>query len=277
MGTGSLRRQAQLRHHRGDLVMVEIRGNVDTRLAKLDRRRIHAIVLAKAGLRRLGSDARITELLPPEVCLPAAGQGAIGIETRALDAEVTSAVSCLNHSDTWVAVESERAALAGLEGGCQVPIGAWARIGGSELVLDAAVFASDGSSSLRASGAAPTNQGRELGRKVAQELLDRFQMCARAVDTRLIHHVCDVQISRPRARSQGCRLDDHTPSNLVDASGVGELKMMDPAVHAIDHEIDPLAHFVARQSLANDAADDRLGRIAPMDGYWLAPRSPARP
>ena len=145
IGTGSLRRQAQLRSRRPDLQMGEIRGNVDTRLAKLDRGEFDAIVLAKAGLQRLGLAGRITELLSTEVCLPAAGQGAIGIEVRASDAEVQNAVAKLNHAETRMAVETERTVLARLEGGCQVPIGVWARIEGSELVVDACVLAPDGS------------------------------------------------------------------------------------------------------------------------------------
>lgn len=173
VGTGSLRRQAQLRARRPDLEMAEIRGNVDTRLAKLDRGEFDAIVLAKAGLQRLGLAGRITELLSTDICLPAAGQGAIGIETRAIDQSALSAVAILNHDETRVAVDAERTVLAGLEGGCQVPIGVWARIEGNELVVDACVLAADGSDSLRTRRSGPPQDAPRLARQVAEELLDR--------------------------------------------------------------------------------------------------------
>ena len=173
VGTGSLRRQAQLRARRPDLEMGEIRGNVDTRLAKLDRGEFDAIVLAKAGLQRLGLAGRITELLSTDICLPAAGQGAIGIEVRAGDENTLTAVGKLNHAETRVAVDTERTVLAGLEGGCQVPIGVWARMEGSDLVVDACVLAADGSDSLRARRAGPPQDAQTLARHVAEELLER--------------------------------------------------------------------------------------------------------
>jgi len=173
IGTGSLRRQAQLLARRPDLEMAEIRGNVDTRLAKLDRGEYDAIVLAKAGLQRLGLAGRITELLSTDICLPAAGQGAIGIEVRAGDESVLSAVAKLDHAETRVAVEAERTVLAALEGGCQVPIGVWARMEGSDLAIDACVLAADGSDSLRARRAGPPRDAQTLARQVAEELLAR--------------------------------------------------------------------------------------------------------
>jgi hydroxymethylbilane synthase len=173
VGTGSLRRQAQLRAGRPDLEMGEIRGNVDTRLAKLDRGEFDAIVLAKAGLHRLGLAGRITELLSTDICLPAAGQGAIGIETRAGDENTIRAVATLNHLETRVAVETERTVLAGLEGGCQVPIGVWARMEGHELVVDACVLAADGSDSLRTRRSGSLPDALALARQVTDELLDR--------------------------------------------------------------------------------------------------------
>src|ERR1700674_1047144 len=128
VGTSSLRRQAQLLHRRADLRMVEMRGNVDTRLAKVARGDCDAVVLAKAGLDRLGMAERITEVLSTDVCLPAAGQGAIGVETRLSDPAVQEAVAKLNHLETRIAVEAERTVLASLEGGCMLPLGVWARI-----------------------------------------------------------------------------------------------------------------------------------------------------
>jgi hydroxymethylbilane synthase len=173
IGTSSLRRQAQLRHYRSDLEMVDMRGNVDTRLAKLTQGDYDAIVLAKAGLDRLGKAEKITEILPPEICLPAAGQGAIGIESRTREDEISGPVSKLNHRPSQVAVEAERAVLAGLESGCQVPIGAWARIESGSLVIDACVLSADGSESIRERRAGSCENAQELGHSLAAALLDR--------------------------------------------------------------------------------------------------------
>jgi hydroxymethylbilane synthase len=176
VGTSSLRRQAQLRRHRGDLEMVEMRGNVDTRLAKLAQGDYHAIVLAKAGLERLGRADQISELLPPLICLPAAGQGAIGIEMREGD-EFSGAVRKLNHRESQAAVEAERAVLAGLESGCQVPLGVWAR-GESDgesrvLKIDACVLSVDGAEAVRETRAGSWENPRELGASVAAALIER--------------------------------------------------------------------------------------------------------
>ena len=173
IGTSSLRRQAQLRHYRGDLEMVDMRGNVDTRLAKLEHGDYDAIVLAKAGLDRLGRAGQISQIVEPEICLPAAGQGAIGIETRKRDEEIAAAVRKLNHRTSQVAVESERAVLASLEGGCQVPIGVWARMESGALRIDACVLSADGSESIRESRAGSHENAMELGRSVAATLLER--------------------------------------------------------------------------------------------------------
>jgi hydroxymethylbilane synthase len=173
IGTSSLRRQAQLRHFRSDLEMVDMRGNVDTRLAKLTQGDYDAIVLAKAGLDRLGKAESVTEILPPEICLPAAGQGAIGIEIRKRDAEISGSARKLNHHPSQLAVEAERAVLAGLESGCQVPIGVWTRIESGRLVIDACVLSADGSESIRERRAGACENAGELGRSVAAALLDR--------------------------------------------------------------------------------------------------------
>jgi hydroxymethylbilane synthase len=172
VGTSSLRRQAQLRHHRADLVMVEMRGNVDTRLAKLAQGDYHAIVLAKAGLERLGRSAAISELLPPAICLPAAGQGAVGIETRTGD-DFSGAVRNLNHRESQAAVEAERAVLAGLESGCQVPLGVWARGESGVLKLDACVLSVDGAEAVRETRAGSWENPRELGALAAAALIER--------------------------------------------------------------------------------------------------------
>ncbi len=171
VGTSSLRRQAQLRHHRPDLDLRELRGNVDTRLRKLERGDYDAIVLAKAGLDRLGWSDRITEVIPTEVCLPAVGQGALGIESRADDPEVPDLLRQLDHRETRAAVTSERALLAELEGGCQVPMGAWARVEHSELVLEACVLSVDGADYIRKRVAGSPLEPEALGRALARSLV----------------------------------------------------------------------------------------------------------
>ncbi len=170
VGTSSLRRQSQLLHARCDLRMLELRGNVDTRIAKLRRGDYDAIVLAKAGLDRLGLSENITEVLPQEVSLPAAGQGAIGIETRASDADTLGVLRKLEDADTRAAVNAERAALAGLGGGCQVPIGAWGRIEGAKLLLDVAVLTPDGSQRLSEKDSGLPAEAEKIGARVAQKL-----------------------------------------------------------------------------------------------------------
>jgi hydroxymethylbilane synthase len=173
VGTSSLRRQAQLRHYRGDLEMHDIRGNVETRLAKLDRGDYDAIVLAKAGLDRLGFGERISETLHTDICLPAAGQGAIGIEARAGDEEVLRILAPVNHIETRIAVDAERAVLAGIEGGCQVPAGIWARIEAREFVIEACVLSADGGESVRVRRAGAPQRWEELAGETAAALLDR--------------------------------------------------------------------------------------------------------
>lgn len=172
VGTGSLRRQAQLRHARPDLAFLELRGNVDTRLQKLARGEYDAIVLAKAGLDRLGWSARITEVLPAELCLSAVGQGALAIEARAeADANLGAALAKLDHAATRAAVTAERALLRELEGGCQVPLGAWARIDNDELVLDACIVSVDGGDYIRKRAGGRPEDAEPIGRDLARELL----------------------------------------------------------------------------------------------------------
>jgi hydroxymethylbilane synthase len=173
IGTSSLRRQTQLRHYRRDFEMVDMRGNVDTRLAKLEQGDYDAIVLAKAGLDRLGRSEQISEVVPTEICLPAAGQGAIGIETRRRDSEFSAAVRKLNHPPSQLAVETERAVLTGLEGGCQVPIGVWARMESGSLRIDACVLSADGSESIRECRTGSLDKATEVGQSVAAALIER--------------------------------------------------------------------------------------------------------
>jgi hydroxymethylbilane synthase len=173
VGTSSLRRSSQLLYVRSDLQILEIRGNVDTRIEKLKRGDYDAIVLAKAGLDRLGLSANITEVLSTDVSLPAAGQGAIGIESRSDDAETLKILSQLNDVETRSGVEAERAALAGLEGGCQVSIGAWGRVEEGKLVLEVAVLSPDGTQRLREKSLGAISEAVTLGERVAAKMLEQ--------------------------------------------------------------------------------------------------------
>jgi hydroxymethylbilane synthase len=172
VGTSSLRRQAQLLHARPDLDVRELRGNVDTRLRKVESGEYDAIVLAKAGLDRLGWSNRISEVLSPEVCMPAVGQGALGVQARLKDAEIADALAPLDDFETRQSIVAERSLLGTLGGGCQVPLGAWARMERGELVLDAVVCSPDGSQHVRQRATAPADQARELGQRVAQLLIE---------------------------------------------------------------------------------------------------------
>jgi hydroxymethylbilane synthase len=170
VGTSSLRRQSQLLYVRRDLRVLELRGNVDTRIEKLKRGDYDAIVLAKAGLDRLGLSGNISEVLPQDVSLPAAGQGAIGIEARVGDAATLLALAPLEDAETRSAVTAERAALAGLGGGCQVPIGAWGRIENGKLLLDVAVLSQDGTQRMNEKDLGSPEQAEAIGKRIAQKL-----------------------------------------------------------------------------------------------------------
>jgi hydroxymethylbilane synthase len=172
VGTGSLRRQAQLRHIRPDLDVRDLRGNVDTRLRKVEAGEYDAVMLAKAGLDRLGWSHRISETLSPEVCMPAVGQGALGVECRASDANTISALENLDDAETRAAIVAERTLLSVLQGGCQVPLGAWARMERGELVLEACVCSIDGLQYVKQRDSAPPDQARALGERMAQLLID---------------------------------------------------------------------------------------------------------
>jgi len=173
VGTGSLRRQAQLRHLRPDLQVEEVRGNVDTRLRKLDEGQFEAIVLAEAGLQRLGLTERIQHVLSFDVMLPAVGQGALGIECRADDDNTLAALVPLNDRDTYAAVTAERALLEYLRGGCMAPVGALALIDAGRLRLQAVVLSADGAQRLAASDAAEMDDAEALGRRVAEALISQ--------------------------------------------------------------------------------------------------------
>jgi len=172
VGTSSLRRQAQLRHHRPDLDLRDLRGNVDTRLRKVDSGEYEAVVVAKAGLDRLGWSQKISETLSTDISLPAVGQGAIAIESRVKDQEAAEILGKLDDEETRTVIIAERSLLAALQGGCQVPLGAWARIERGELIMDAVVCSIDGSQYIRQKAVAPPGQAAELGQKMAQLLVD---------------------------------------------------------------------------------------------------------
>ena len=171
VGTASARRRAQLLAHRRDLNVRELRGNIDTRLRKLDGGDLDAIVLAEAGLHRLGLARRITQVFPRSIMLPAVGQGALGLETRSEDERTRSAVSPLHDMATFHAVVAERSLLRTLRGGCIAPIGAWARMEGELLKLDAVVLNSDGTEALFATSSGDAAQCEELGISTGNELL----------------------------------------------------------------------------------------------------------
>jgi hydroxymethylbilane synthase len=171
VGTGSRRRQSQLLHLRPDLAVADIRGNVDTRLQKLDAGEYDAIILAEAGLTRLGLADRITQRLAPAQMLPAVGQGALGIETRTDDETTIAAISVLNDAATAAAVMAERTLLSTLLGGCLAPVGAWARIDGQALLLDAVVLSTDGRQRIAAQLADEPIAAARIGQHVGEKLL----------------------------------------------------------------------------------------------------------
>ena len=172
VGTSSLRRQAQLRHLCADLDLRDLRGNVDTRLRKVESGEYDAIVVSKAGLDRLGFSQRISEVLSPEVCMPAVGQGAIAVECRLKDREAEELLAPLDDAETRAAVIAERALLGALHGGCQVPMGAFARVEQGQLVMDACVCSLDGVHCVKQHAAAPPEQAAQLGEHMARLLLE---------------------------------------------------------------------------------------------------------
>ncbi len=173
VGTASLRRQCQLRAAYPHLEIVTLRGNVNTRLAKLDSGEFDAIVLACAGLKRLGFEARIRAPLEPDESLPAVGQGAVCIESRADDARTNALLAPLNHPTTRTCVSAERALNAALEGGCQVPIGGYAVLDGDELHVRGLVGDPDGSRVIRGEIRGPAADAERLGHALAHDLLGR--------------------------------------------------------------------------------------------------------
>jgi hydroxymethylbilane synthase len=173
VGTSSLRRRAFLLRWRPDLEIADLRGNVPTRIRKLDDGQYDAIVLAAAGVHRLGAEERITDYIPEEIMLPAVAQGAIAVQVREDDDATRGLVGALDHPDTRRATAAERAFLRRVEGGCQIPVGARATVEGDQLVLKAAVAALDGTASVDGVIRGPFDEAERLGRELAADLLDR--------------------------------------------------------------------------------------------------------
>ena len=171
VGTGSLRRAAQLLHIRPDLELVPLRGNVGTRLRKLEGGEFQAIILAAAGMRRLGFEDRISQLLSTEQMLPAIGQGALGLEVRHDDEQTIGLIDFLNDEETQVTVKAERAFLKELEGGCQVPVAAFSRLNGERLDLEGMVAELDGSNVIRDKITGEKNEAEDMGIRLARRLL----------------------------------------------------------------------------------------------------------
>ena len=172
VGTGSLRRRAQLLHCRSDLSVLALRGNIDTRLKKLDAGEFDALVMAAAGLRRIGRAERIGEYLPDEICVSAVGQGALGLEARS-DGNVRERLAFLNDAATCAEIAAERALLDRLNGGCHVPIGARARVAGEQISMIGVVASPDGKNLCRSEIFGSVEEAAALGRRLAEQLLER--------------------------------------------------------------------------------------------------------
>jgi hydroxymethylbilane synthase len=182
VGTSSLRRLAQLRHHFPHLQFKDVRGNLNTRLAKLDAGDYDALILAAAGLQRLGMSDRVHQVIPSEISLHAVGQGALGIECRAEDTEIISLLKAIEHPETRDRCLAERAFLRDLEGGCQVPIGVNTELNGDNLTLIGIVVSVDGQNIVQDTVAGKASEAEKLGTQLAnilrqqgaQEILDKI-------------------------------------------------------------------------------------------------------
>jgi hydroxymethylbilane synthase len=173
VGTSSLRRICQLLNKRPDLKITQLRGNVDTRIRKLDEGEFDAIILATAGVKRLGHEDRITEKIPVEISLPAIGQGAVGIECRTDDEFTNNILRSLDHKETSVCVRAERAFLKKLEGGCQVPIAAYARLIDGDIFIEGLVGSLDGKTLIKEALQGRPDDAESLGTELAENLLSK--------------------------------------------------------------------------------------------------------
>ena len=172
VGTGSLRRMSQLLHYRPDLELVPLRGNLDTRIKKLQTEGLDAIILAAAGLIRMGWDDKISEIISPEILLPAMGQGAVGIEARKHDVDNQILLADMDDEDTHLALEAERAVVTQLEGGCNVPIGAFATIEGGDILLKGLVASLDGKTVYKTELKGKKLNAKSIGKELGNTLLD---------------------------------------------------------------------------------------------------------
>lgn len=173
VGTSSLRRQCQLRSHFPHLIIKDLRGNVGTRLNKLDDEQYDAIILASVGLKRLSLEHRITQYIDTDLMLPAVGQGAIGIESRTDDKQILDIISVLDDKKSRVCIQAERAMNNALQGGCQVPIAGYCRLNNDELVLQGLVGRVDGSKIIKQQITGFINEAESLGEKLAKQLLNQ--------------------------------------------------------------------------------------------------------
>lgn len=171
IGTGSLRRMSQLKHYRPDLILVPLRGNLETRLKKLDSEGLDAVILAAAGLIRMGWEDRISEIIPPEILLPAMGQGAVGIETRKNDVDNQILLADMDDEETHYALDAERALVSQLEGGCNVPIGSFAVLKEDQITLTGVVASLDGKTICRKEMTDLKTNAIALGRRMGDELI----------------------------------------------------------------------------------------------------------
>lgn len=172
VGTGSLRRRSQILHYRPDLLVLPIRGNIDTRLKKMDRGEVDALIMALAGLRRIGKEDRVSEYISPEICLSAVAQGALGLESREGD-RVIHAMAFLHHLPTAMEVLAEREFLRRLGGGCQIPVGARACMAGDQIRLMGVVGDVDGRKLFRGEVLGPAKEAEKLGQELAEQLLKK--------------------------------------------------------------------------------------------------------
>ena len=172
VGTSSLRRIAQLRHIRDDLECVPLRGNIETRVSKVESGKVDAIVVACAGLNRLGLADKISTILPPEEFLPAPGQGALAVQIRQDDNELAELISQIDDRDSRITAEAEREVLKATHGGCSIPLGAYAKISGDNITIDAVICDIEGRSRVGLSKTAPLQQAKTFAQELARELLD---------------------------------------------------------------------------------------------------------
>ncbi len=173
VGTGSLRRTFQLRHLLPKMEVVPLRGNLDTRIRKIETDSLDGVIVAAAGMQRMGWAHRISEAIPVEVMLPSVGQGALGIEARSDDTEIKNVLSCLHHPQTWVEVSAERAFLRALGGGCQAPVAAYAKVEGGILHIRGLVGSPNGCEMIRDELCGDCKQAESLGRQLADGILLR--------------------------------------------------------------------------------------------------------